>query len=282
MHFSLILATVDRIREVERFLKSLDSQTHRAFELIVVDQNKDERLLPLLAAYREKFSILHLKSEPGSSRARNIGLRHITGNVVAFPDDDCWYPPQLLEHITGFFCEHPELDGFTVRMADESGQSGATRFDKKPGLLAQTNAWRRVATFTIFFRRIVVEAVGEFDEALGPGAGTIWGGGEDIDYALRATEADFKVYYRPDIYIFHPSYPSPPEYDYSKLGGRAYGYNVGIGRVWRKHNYPLWFVAYYLLRPIGGAALSLVQGDKGKAYFYFRSLRGRLRGWLSR
>jgi glycosyltransferase involved in cell wall biosynthesis len=278
----LILATVDRIREVERFLKSLDSQTHRAFELIVVDQNKDERLLPLLAAYREKFSILHLKSEPGSSRARNIGLRHITGNVVAFPDDDCWYPPQLLEHITGFFCEHPELDGFTVRMADESGQSGATRFDKKPGLLSQTNAWRRVATFTIFFRRIVVEAVGEFDEALGPGAGTIWGGGEDIDYALRATEADFKVYYRPDIYIFHPSYPSPPEYDYSKLGGRAYGYNVGIGRVWRKHNYPLWFVAYYLLRSIGGAALSLVQGDKGKAYFYFRSLRGRLRGWLSR
>ena len=281
MYYSLVMATRDRLWEVERFLKSLDSQTHRAFELIVVDQNKDERLLPLLAAYREKFSILHLRSEPGSSRARNLGLRHITGNVVAFPDDDCWYLPQLLERITGLFRDHPELDGLTGRMTDEAGRSGATRFDKKPGLLAQANVWKRVATFTIFFRRSVVEAVGEFDEALGPGAGTVWGGGEDIDYALRAIEAGFQVYYRPDIYVFHPSYPSPPEYDYSKLAERSYGYNTGIGRVWRKHGYPLWFVAYYLVRPIGGAILSLMQGDKGKVYFYFNALQGRVRGWLS-
>ena len=59
VYFSLILATVDRTGEVERLLDSLDSQTHREFELIVVDQNKDERLVPLLRAYRERFSILH-------------------------------------------------------------------------------------------------------------------------------------------------------------------------------------------------------------------------------
>ena len=280
IRYSLVMATRDRLSEVERFLKYLDSQTHRSFELIVVDQNKDRRLLPLLAAYRDRFTILHLRCEPGSSRARNVGLRHITGDVVAFPDDDCWYLPQLLERITELFHDNPELDGLTGRMTDEAGSSGATRFDKEPGLLTQANVWKRVVTFTTFFRRSVVEAIGGFDEALGPGAGTIWGGGEDIDYALRGIEAGFKIYYRPDIYVFHPSYPSPPEYDYSQLAERTYEYNAGIGRVWRKHNYPLWFVAYYLLRSVGGAVLSLLQGDKGKVYFYYRSLRGRLRGWL--
>ncbi len=280
MRYSLILATICRTCEVDRFLKTLDYQAHREFELIVVDQNKDERLLPILAAYSGRFPILHLKSEPGLSRARNVGLRHVTGDVVAFPDDDCWYPPRLLERISELFCDHPELDGFTARMTDERGRSGATRFDKEPGLLGQTNVWKRVASITLFLRRSVIEAVGEFDEALGVGAGTIWAGGEDIDYALRAVECGFKVYYRPDVCVFHPSYPTPPEYDYAKLAERAYGYGAGIGRVWRKHNYPLWFVAYYLLRPVGGVVLSLVQGDKGKARFYFNALRGRLRGWL--
>lgn len=275
------MATMGRVSEVERFLKSLDSQTYREFELIVADQNGDGRLLPILAAYNERFPILHLESEPGLSRARNVGLQHLTGNIVAFPDDDCWYSPQLLEQIVRFFSDYPKLDGFTGRLMDELGQSGATRFDKEAGLLAQTNVWKRVASITIFLRRSVVEAVGEFDEGLGVGAGTIWGGGEDIDYALRAIEAGFKIYYRPDIHVFHPSYPSPPDYDYLELAERAYGYGAGIGRVWRKHKYPLWFVAYYLLRPVGGAFLSLIQGNKGKAYFYFNTLRGRLRGWLS-
>ena len=50
--FSLILATVDRVTELERFLDSLDRQTFRDFELFVVDQNTDDRLVPILASYR--------------------------------------------------------------------------------------------------------------------------------------------------------------------------------------------------------------------------------------
>ena len=43
--FSLILATVDRVTELERFLERLDRQTFRDFELFVVDQNTDDRLV---------------------------------------------------------------------------------------------------------------------------------------------------------------------------------------------------------------------------------------------
>ena len=91
MKFSLILATLNRTGEVDYLLKTLDRQTYRNFELIVVDQNADDRLVPLLAPYQANFPILHLQSAKGLSRARNVALEHVSGDIVAFPDDDCAY-----------------------------------------------------------------------------------------------------------------------------------------------------------------------------------------------
>ena len=229
MRFSLILATVGRVSELERFLEALNIQTHRRFELIVVDQNKDERLSPVLASHRERFSILHLRSEPGLSRARNVGLGHITGDVVAFPDDDCWYPPELLERVAAFLDDHPKLDGVTGREETSRGQIGTHRFDKRSGLLTRSNVWRRASSNTLFLRRSVVEEVGGFDETLGVGSGTLWGAGEDIDYPLRAVKTGFKIAYKPDICVVHPvGGRSLLARDYAKLSGRAYKYGAGL------------------------------------------------------
>ena len=99
MRFSLVLATVGRTEELNRFFASLDYATHRNFEVILVDQNPDDRLNSVLDHYDGRFPALHLRSERGLSRARNVGLRRVTGDVVAFPDDDCWYPPNLLNQV---------------------------------------------------------------------------------------------------------------------------------------------------------------------------------------
>ncbi len=278
IRFSLVLSTINRTDEVRRFLTTLDSQTYRQFELIVVDQNKDERLLPVLEPYEKMFSIVHCTSKPGLSAARNVGLKHTVGDVVTFPDDDCLYPPELLERVASFLDAHPNVAGLAGRLQmGNPGQIGTARFDRKAGLISQANVWKRVNSSTIFVRRKVVEEIGGFDESLGVGAGTPWAGGEDIDYPLRVVEAGFKFYYSPDLCVLHPSVP---EYDYSRLADRAYGYGAGIGRVWRKHDYPFWLVAYFLLRPLGGAFLNFVAGRRDKARFHIAAFRGRFRGWL--
>src|SRR5271166_3162469 len=105
---SLIVATVNRVAELDRLLTSLDRQTYKEFEVIVVDQNPNDRLVPLLAKH-PRLSIKHLRCERGLSRARNAGLQVAKGEIVAIPDDDCWYPDRLLESVTAWFASHPEF-----------------------------------------------------------------------------------------------------------------------------------------------------------------------------
>lgn len=103
MKFSLILATLGRDKEVANFLESLKNQSYKNFELIVVDQNQDGKIDNIIQEYKKDFFINHIKiKEKGLSYARNVGLKYINGEIVAFPDDDCEYPENLLENDKSF------------------------------------------------------------------------------------------------------------------------------------------------------------------------------------
>jgi len=122
LKFSLVMGTLGRTQEVGRFLASLQRQIYRDFELFIVDQNPDDRLLPMIDEYRQHFRIERVISPKGLSRARNAGLTHITGDLVAFPDDDCWYPDDLLSYVASRFERDAGLDGLTGRFVDENGR----------------------------------------------------------------------------------------------------------------------------------------------------------------
>ena len=99
MEMSLVVATVGRTVELQRFLESMRTQTRRDFEIIVVDQNDDDRLVPILEQAKGwGLDIRHVRqSEKNLSRARNTGIRLAEGAIVAFPDDDCWYEADAVE-----------------------------------------------------------------------------------------------------------------------------------------------------------------------------------------
>ena len=46
MRFSLIVPTLNRVKELERLFQSLASQDYPNFEVILVDQNLDNLILP--------------------------------------------------------------------------------------------------------------------------------------------------------------------------------------------------------------------------------------------
>src|SRR4051812_15522441 len=102
---SLILGTKGRTDELRRFLHSLSSQTSGRVELIIVDQNEDDRVHQVLRSVPVDIPTSIIQSKPGLSRARNIGLRHANGSIIGFPDDDCWYPPDLLGRVLKAFSD---------------------------------------------------------------------------------------------------------------------------------------------------------------------------------
>ena len=276
LKFSLILATINRVREVENFLRSLSCQTYRDFELIVVDQNADDRVESLLDQYRNQFTILHLRCEPGLSRARNHGLQAITGDIVAFPDDDCWYPADVLEKVAQCFARYT-MDIATGQSRDADNRHSQRMWPSRGSIAGKISIWRLAISYTVFMRRDCVRRVGNFDDTLGVGAGTPWQSGEETDYLLRALDCGFVIRYFPDLKVFHPQ--KTQVYDAATIE-RARVYGAGLGRVLKKHRYPLWYIFYMLLRPVGGVVISLLMFRRGKACYHSGVLRGRLRGWV--
>jgi glycosyltransferase involved in cell wall biosynthesis len=274
----LVLATVGRTQELARFLRALDAQTFRDFRLIVADQNCDGRLSPLLASFESAYPIIHLRVEPGLSRARNIALKRIEAEVVAFPDDDCWYPPDLLERVASLLSGHPEWDGVGGRAVDDVGKPAAGQLDAGAGAMTILNVWQRVATYTLFLRRRLIDAVGAFDEQLGPGSGTRWGAAEDLDYIARSLRAGCSVYYDPTLNVHHPQ---TREQSPRPEASQGYEYGAGLGRTLRKNGLPWWFAGYYVVRSFGASALSLLAGHPRRSRFYWAVGRGRVRGWWS-
>jgi GT2 family glycosyltransferase len=273
--FDLVVATVDRVAELERLLESLERQSHQGFRVLVVDQNDDDRLGPLLGRDRP-FDVARLRSERGLSRARNAALGHLHAGLVAFPDDDCVFPNDLFERVATRFAGRPELDALTGRAVDEQGGSSSS-WARDPAVLTRDNLWNRAISFTIFMRARLVDQVGAFDEALGLGAGGPWSSGEEIDYLVRALDTGAHVEYDPSLVVLHRHGELTPS-ALRSLGARD---GASIGYILRKHGYPLPTVARMLVRPVGGALLALARRDPARTRFHLSTLRGRLLGYRS-
>lgn len=267
----LVVATVGRSAELDGLLASLEGQTHGRLRVLLVDQNEDDRV-GAAAARHALLDLVHLRSPRGLSRARNAALPHLTADVVAFPDDDCTYPADLLERVAARFAERPELDGLTGRTGDAEGHTAAN-WSAEPGPVGRDNVWHRANSASLFLRSELVGRVGAFDESLGLGSGTPWSSAEEIDYLVRALALGARVEYDPSLVVRH-ELRSPSDV---RAVGRRDGASVGY--LLRKHRYPARAVARMLVRPIGGVLLSLARGNVARARFHAATLRGRVHGY---
>jgi GT2 family glycosyltransferase len=284
MEIDLVVPTVDRTVELERFLESVSAQTWQGrARVILVDQNLDDRLAPIVDSCHDRVEVLHLRSVPGVSRACNVALRHSTAQIVGRADDDCWYPPDALNRVATALQEHPEWDALSGMSSDDEGRPTQLMWDRTPGVVERKNVFRRTIGFTLFMRRSLVESVGEWDESYGPrpsSDGTIRGGSEDGEYVLRILAAGFTIGYEPSIRIFHADFT--PSVRDRKSMRKAYSYGVDHTRLLKRYGFPSWFAAWRSAQLVAASGLFLAKGELGRARFYAVMARGRLRGMFLR
>lgn len=279
MLISVIVPSLGRRAEPERCLDSLLRQTYQNFEIVLVDQNTDDRLRSVVAGFRETLRINHVQPKTlGASRARNAGIAVAEGKIVGFPDDDSWYEPDVLERVHRLFSEDVERAFVTGQIVDEEGRPPPGQSVTRPAqaMTDKTAVFKVSAGPTLFFRSSVLLRIGQFDETLGLNSGTEWTAGEDHDLVLRALGAGYNGWYDPGIVIRHPD-----EWRQYTAATRAkvFAYNKSLGRLLVVHDLPLWYILRSFIRPIGGVVLSLPALRFEKARDHLAKLRGRLTGW---
>jgi glycosyltransferase involved in cell wall biosynthesis len=206
---SVIMPTYNCCEFIGEAISSVQAQSCRSLELIVVDDGSTDGTAAALPA----LPFLRYLSRPrgGPSAARNTGLRAARGRYVAFLDADDLWEPGSLDRRLAFATSHPEL-GLVFGDASFFSDDGLVRASH----LAPKTVFRRVpswepvpgchlfrclvsdelmiepfiATDTVVMRRDCLDETGFFDESM-------WIG-EDIDLWYRVARS-FPVGYLDEI-----------------------------------------------------------------------------------
>jgi len=98
---SIIVPTCDRPFFLERALHSIEKQTFKDFEVIVVDDGKENRGMAVVEKFNVWMDLIYLSNDMpmGVSWSRNVGASKAKGFFLAFLDDDDWWDSLFLEKI---------------------------------------------------------------------------------------------------------------------------------------------------------------------------------------
>jgi glycosyltransferase involved in cell wall biosynthesis len=171
--FSIILTTYNRPDLLKDALGSVEQQSLRDFEVILVNDNGDP-VESLLAGYEFPITYLRQGSNRGLSAARNAGLKQARGRYVVYLDDDDIYLPNHLAVLAEAFAAHPRSVVYTgVEYVSERLENGQ-RIEQGRSRPFEHNAFDRDRLFvqnyipvnTWAHPRDMLDEVGEFDTGL--------------------------------------------------------------------------------------------------------------------
>jgi glycosyltransferase involved in cell wall biosynthesis len=170
---------------------SVQAQTHRDWELLIVDDGSTDETGAVAEACAEgdPRTRVFQQQNGGVSAARNRALAHSTGDFIALLDSDDLWLPQFLEAQLAVFAAHPEVDIVTANGWFLGGRAHGRTVrpfpDTRPQPTLTTILADEMAIFIMaVFRRRVYETIGGFDESLRTN--------EDYDYWLRAAMAGLR------------------------------------------------------------------------------------------
>jgi glycosyltransferase involved in cell wall biosynthesis len=195
---SVIVPVYNAERTIEDCILSLLALAHprQDFEILLVDNASRDGTSCILTRYENEARLLY-EARRGPAAARNRGLRHARGEVVAFTDADCVVHENWLREITS-----PLTD-------EEIGIAGGTILAKRPYTAIEKFGERihdhrlaindskppYVITMNWASRISVLREAGFFDEGLRRC--------EDVDLAYRVMQAGYRFTFAPNAIVYH-------------------------------------------------------------------------------
>jgi glycosyltransferase involved in cell wall biosynthesis len=266
---TVVIATRDRPELLEGALEAVNRVLRQRDEVIVVDSaSRDAGAISRIAS--DAGATLIRCDQPGSSRARNLGWRAASTDIVAFTDDDCLPCEDWLDAVVVAFEHAPSASFVTGRVLPQFTGSPRARLH-----LAVTSR-EQPASFdadddpadighgaNMAWRKGALEDLGGFDEGMGPGAPLQ--AAEDVDLFWRALTQGGSGVFEPAATVAHRQWRSRAHHLRVSIG-----YGIGSGGLAVKR----WRLEDGTMAP--GSALSwrVVSRHAGSELFWRRVVLG--------
>lgn len=122
---SVIMPAYNAEKYIEQAIRSVQKQTVRSWELIVVDDRSTDKTaeqIRRLAAEDMRIIPVYSETNHGAAESRNIALRQCRGEFVALLDaDDVWHPQKLERELERARETDADIVYSSYAMIDEQG-----------------------------------------------------------------------------------------------------------------------------------------------------------------
>jgi glycosyltransferase involved in cell wall biosynthesis len=177
---SLIIIALNEAQRIGRCLRSVSEMSPPPGEVIFVDNGSSDDTVSIIREWAATLAAPNaVVSEParGIPYARNAGVRHSRGSVVAFLDADCEAPPDWIEQLLRGF-NNTDASAIAGRYALAGDDARAISFRERswsaafgwalagPELMREPRGYVGMTVGgCAAFRKSALEAVGLFDPA---------------------------------------------------------------------------------------------------------------------
>lgn len=174
---SVIIPAYNVDRFIGRAIESLQNQTLRNFELLIVDDGSKDRtgqVADRMAERDIRIEVIHTENQ-GAAAARNVALDRATGEYVHFVDGDDWVEPTMLADlveiadkddldlvIAGFYIEtyYGNADQHTSELKSQPSHVYASAEEFRAGAWKLFDQNLLYTPWNKLFRRSYLEKIG--------------------------------------------------------------------------------------------------------------------------
>ena len=232
---SVVVCAYNAADTIGECLSSLDALDYPDVEVVVVNDGSKDRTGELTHAWQESTRLTAQVidvANGGLSLARNIGLEHATGEIVAYTDADVRVDPLWLAYLVQPFLRSDVVGagGPNVVPADDSAMAQCVA--RAPGgpthVLLDDRIAEHVPGCNMAFRREALRAIGGFNPLY-------LRAGDDVDVCWRLQARGWKIGFSPAALVWHRHRASVKAYWRQQVG-------YGEGETWLALKHPDKFI----------------------------------------
>jgi glycosyltransferase involved in cell wall biosynthesis len=172
---TVVIPAYNASRTITAALESVFAQTFTDYDVVVVDDGSTDDTAARVAEWGHRLRLIR-QTNRGPGAARNAGLEHGDGRLVAFLDADDVWMPRKLERQVAYFERYPDtgLLHSAALVSRSPGRALLETLDRRAAdapLDAPTRVFCQlfqgsleINTLTVMTTRDVLAAVGGFDE----------------------------------------------------------------------------------------------------------------------